>query len=390
MPATTPGWAVRSEAMIRLWYARLPRKLDPVAPRMARALADGAWTTVWREVAAWAPVAMLVLGFLVPWSWPGIGDVYTESLFFLGLAIAVGVLSGTLGLALLAGYVLREILIHDIASSLDALFLRGGSLLVGWLLLAVLVLLLPQLARALTESAVVRMRFLGNRDLRAVVRAILLAAVYSAFVWVWCQAMIVLVRPVFVWLNTSPTYEAVRHVQEDWPQLMAIAATAAVLRAVLAGIVAPRSRRAAMVPALKRQRNAHPRRAGLMWHGMPGFVRVAGAAAGMTLLLAGTFEGWFDAIIAGLAIALLAALGGGLFGLLTGLWAAWMARVPAAVRFVAAMGLGYLLTFQALKIGWAADSLRPVLIGILLTLTLLVVLFPAQRSFGSFTRRAAS
>lgn len=60
------------------------------------------------------------------------------------------------------------------ASSLNAVAHVGAGQVVVWLLLGVLVVLLPQLAHLLTEAGVVRMRFLRNRDVRAVCRPALL------------------------------------------------------------------------------------------------------------------------------------------------------------------------------------------------------------------------
>ena len=48
-------------SLIRYWYARLPRKLAPLVPRVARAVGDGAWAVVWVRMAAWAPVLVFVL-----------------------------------------------------------------------------------------------------------------------------------------------------------------------------------------------------------------------------------------------------------------------------------------------------------------------------------------
>lgn len=367
-------------SLIRYWYARLPRKLAPLVPRVARAVGDGAWAVVWVRMAAWAPVLVFILALFVPRTWPGTLDVYTESPFFLAFAATLSILSGTLGVALLAGNGLREALSHDVASGLNAVIHEGGSRLIVWLLLAVLVVVLPQLSHLVTEAGVVRMRFLRNRDLRAIVRSLLLAVIYPCFVMVWCQAMTVLVRPVFTWTGGSPSFGAVREMQIWWAWLVSAAAAAAVLRGVLEGMVAPRIRCAPEVEALRRERSTFSQMPDAARRRAPEALRILLAVIGMTLLLAGTFERGTDALLAAATIGLLAMLNRGLCGWLTGRWATRVRKVPGALRIATALGFGYVLAVQTLELTWVTDSVQSVMIGTLLTLTLFFLLFPATRS----------
>ncbi len=367
------------ETLIRYWYTRLPRGLAPFAPRVATALGDGGWTTVWVRVAAWAPVIVFGVGLFVPRTWPGTQVVYTESPLFIGMAVALSILSGTWGVALLLANGLREVLSHDMASNLSAVLHVGTGQLVVWLLLSVLVVMLPQFAHLLTEAGVVRMPFLRNSDVRAVCRALLLATIYPCLVLLWCQAVTVLVRPVFTWSGSSPSIEAVSTVGAWWPWIAAAAAGAAIVRVILEGIVAPRMRLAPQAAALTREREASARRPGSALDEMPESLRLAMAAAGMMILLAGMFERVEDVLAAGLGIWLIAMLARGLgAGWLTGGWAFGIGRIPGTVRVVIALGFGYLLTDRVLALGWSGTELRAVMIGTLVTITLFFVLFPAS------------
>jgi hypothetical protein len=366
------------ETLIRYWYARLPRGLAPFVPRIAAALGDGGWTAVWVRVAAWAPVIVFGAGLFVPRTWPGTQVVFTESPLFLGVAVALSILSGTWGVALLLANGLREVLSHDMASSLSAVLHVGAGQLVAWLLLGVLVVMLPQFAHLLTEAGVVRMPFLRNADVRAVCRAMLLATIYPCLVLVWCQAVTVLIRPVFTWSGSSPSIEAVSPVGAWWPWMAAAAAGAALVRGILEGVVAPRMRLGTRAAILTREREASPRRPGSALDEVPEALRIAVGTAGMTILLAGMFARLEDVLAAGLVIGLFAMLARGLgAGWFTGGWAIGMGRIPGAVRVAVALGCGYVLADRLLTLGWAGTELRVMMIGTLLTLTLLFVLFPA-------------
>ncbi len=242
-----------NETLIRYWYARLPRGLAPLVPRIAAAVGDGGWTAGWVRVAAWAPVVVFGIGLFVPRTWPGTQFVYTESPLFLGLAGALSIVSGTCGVALLLANGLREVLSHDMASGLNAVVHVGAGQLVVWLLLGVLVVILPQFAHLLTEAGVVRMPFLHHLDVRAVCRSLLLATIYPCLVLLWCQAVTVLARPVVAWSGTGASIEAISTAGPWWPWVAAAAAGAALVRGILEGIVAPRLRRAADAAALRRE-----------------------------------------------------------------------------------------------------------------------------------------
>jgi len=196
-------------------------------------------------------------------------------------------------------------------------------------------------------------------------------------VLVWCQAVTILVRPVFTWSGSSPSIEAVSTVGAWWPWLAAAAAGAALVRGILEGVVAPRMRLATDAAALTRERQASARQAGNAVDDVPDALRTAVAVGGMTILLAGMFERLEDWLVAALVIGLLAMLARGLGGWLTGGWAIGMRRIPGAVRVAVALGCGYLLADRVLALAWSGTTLRAMMIGTLLTLTLLFMLFPA-------------
>lgn len=361
--------------LVQIWSVHLPVWIDPWAVRLADAFADGAWTARWRKVSAFAPPIAFGVGFLFPVLWPWMKDVYTESLLFLMIVVAGAILSGPVGVMLLLGYVLG-----DLAS---VLFERGygrGPRLAGhfvsYMLLALPAVILPQLGRRMSEQ--IASLWSTESELRHALRALLYALSSGLLAFLWCQAMIVLVRPVFTFARNSPTTEAVIQVQTRWGWVVAVAMLCAAAR-VLVEEVARRSSAGAWITELEQQRWADPARRGLFWRRTPLIVRVALSAMVVTLLLSGTYANLFDAFIVLVTIGVLKAWRSGLFGAFPPWWSKAATKIPVLVRFILAPLIGYALAHAVIAVFWRTGSLRPVMLGALLTLIIFHLLFPHRR-----------
>lgn len=363
------------DPLTRLWCVRLPRALDPWAPPLADALADGAWTAAWPGVAALAPLAALAVGFLAPLAWPGIKYIYSESLTFLMLVVAAAILSAPLGVGLLAGYI-GGVMVFGGASSYYAFaqapLARVGSLVIAYMLLALPAVTLPQLGRRMADELALLIP--SSEELRRVARPALYAVTAALLTFLWCQATVVLIRPVFTWMRGSPTVEAVRNVQVYWRWLVVTAVLAVIARTVLEWGVA---RRAGVVAALEAERWSEPHRRWIQWRRLPLAVRVGLASLAVTLLLAGAYTGWIDAVLMALAVAALAAWRAGLIGgTLPATWHRLLLKVPTLVRYAVAALVGYWLAGIATALLWKTGSFRPVLLGIFASLAMFYVLLP--------------
>lgn len=362
------------DPLTRLWCVRLPRALDPWAPPLADALADGAWTAAWPGVAALAPLAGLAVGFLAPLAWPGIKYVYSESLTFLMVVVGAAILSAPLGVGVLGGYI-AGVAVFGTASAYPFASYplhRIGSLLIVYMLLAIPAVTVPQLARRMADELALLIP--SPEELRRVARAALYAIAAALLVFLWCQATIVLIRPVFTWMRNSPTVEAVRNVQVYWRWLVGTAVVAVVARTVLEWGVA---RRSAVVAVLEAERWSEPHRRWAQWRKLPLPVRVGLAALAVTFLLAGAYTAWIDAVLMALAVAALGAWRTGLIG--GGLPAAWaraVLKVPTLLRYAVAVLVGYWLASVAASALWGTGTFRPVLLGIFLSLVMFYLLLP--------------
>lgn len=365
----------------RFWYVTAPRWLQRPAPRASEAAADGVWTAAWPWVGAAAPVAGFLIGMLFARGLPA-GAPYTVSLPFVAMMAMLAVLHGTAALAAMAGFTAVDLLtawhvsfrgaFRELPWIMQAVRLYG-SLLVGYLLLSMLIVRAPVAVRRVVNGLPTA-RVVTPHAAPAV-RAVLSGLAYAVLVWIWCQAMIVLVRPAFTWLLDNPTVQAVRTVQASWPLLALLAAAAAAGRALLEDRAARRAPRAAAVRALRAEREAETAPTVTT---RP-VVRVAIQAVMTTLLLAGAYSAPLDAVIVLLATALLAAWDQGLAGAPAAMWGRLVLRVPAIVRLGAAMALGYWLAgivVARLWYGWASGTFRPVLFGGLAAMAVFYLLFP--------------
>jgi hypothetical protein len=303
----------------------------------------------------------------------------------MGIIIAGAILSGPAGVMLLLGYA-----ISDLVSTPPFIFYghpvivvasRRGSQLVGYLLLAIPAVLLPQLARSMAEAIGARFR---SPNTRLGARAGLYAAISGALVYLWAQGMVVLIRPAFTWRSghsETPTVAAIHPVQFRWGWLVLAAVAAVIARIWLEDMVARRSQRAGAVSALELERwedTQRPERG----RGLPAVAHAAVFAAGLALLLAGTYRGWFDAFFVLAITGVLGVWRAGLLFRVPAWWERAVARIPAVIRYAAAVLVGYWLTASLYR-GRAPTSFAPLLFGALLTVAIVVVLFPPRTSIAA-------
>jgi hypothetical protein len=378
------------ERLEQIFYLRAPAWLDDWFPHIGNAMSDGAWTTAWRGVGAYAPVAGLAIGLLCRIIFPQILTTFSESLIFMMIVIAASLLSGTVGLGILAGYIIEDLIVGDRAGlytsfnatdlgpGYAALGMAGvlGGKIVSYLLLSIPAVTLPLLVRNLAPS--IKLHTITDPNSRTFALAGLHGAIAGVLVFLWAQSVVVLLRPLFTWVGGAPTVQAISPVQTQWIYLVGVGAIAAAGRVLLQRKLAPTAPRAAAATMLQRQRFTGEGQ-GIL-EKVPGLVRIVIPPVVIAMLLAGTYESWVDAIIVAVVVAVLGLWRSRLIRIipLPSQWSLTIRRIPSLIRLAIAPFIGYWLSTLVLTPMWtnAAFGLRPVMIGSLLTLLVFYVLFP--------------
>ncbi|MEA2574003.1 MAG: hypothetical protein QOH93_1301, partial [Chloroflexia bacterium] len=289
------------ERLEQILYLRAPAWLDDWFPHISNAMSDGAWTTAWRGVGAYAPVVGLAVGLLCRILFPQIFTVFSESLIFMMIVIAAALLSGTVGLGLLAGYIIEDLLLGNRAGVSTDLFSGAGSggpllgtvgmlggKIVSYLLLSIPAVTIPLLVRHLAPS--IKLSTITDPNTRTFALAGLHAAIAGVLVYLWAQSVIVLMRPLFTWVGGVPTFESINPVQDKWLFLVVAGALAAAGRVLMERRLMPTAPRAAVATTLQRQRFTGEGK-GIL-EKVPELARVVIPPVVISMLLAGTYESW--------------------------------------------------------------------------------------------------
>lgn len=168
--------------------------------------------------------AVVAIGVVFSLARIGILDLYTESIPFLILALAAGLLSRTTGMLMVAVHVVFDLLraLTGFGDTFGPASIQGPEQLVGRLitywLLWMLVVIIPTLQRVSHYAAI---DWLARRGTPTIVAAPASAAVAAGFVYLWSTAEPFLIRPAFA---GSPTVEAMEPQRTGW--LIALAAFA--------------------------------------------------------------------------------------------------------------------------------------------------------------------
>jgi hypothetical protein len=132
----------------RLMYCHLSDLSIPAIPVVADAVADGSWAFM-SPLTAYAPLAALAIA-VTPVLTNSIINVYTGTGIFVVTACFGAILSGTVGVILLTGYLVGAVIVTLLRIdtwTLTTLFDEPARLFVGGLALAIPTLFIPRVAR---------------------------------------------------------------------------------------------------------------------------------------------------------------------------------------------------------------------------------------------------
>lgn len=362
------------QLLSNLWWVRLPHLARRGGVTPAAALTDGLYLTAWPPVAAFLPPFVLLLGLFFGWLHPGF-TVFSESRMLLLLATLLGVLSGHLGALFLAGFAFGDYFLFYPAwmytGNVPLNFLYRFALVIEYALLGMLTIQIPLMTKALlAQFYFVAKLGRGFSVLFAFIGHVLLTAV---LVYLWGQAVPVLIRPVYTWSGRQPPVSAVVILQNAIWLLLVVAALASIARMALQVFVAlspVHSERLAAFETEIIKDDSKP-----LTERLPKVLRALLAGAWGALLLSGMYEIWLEGVVVGFVIFCLQAARLGVILVPLGAWARWMAKVPLVIRLGIAAGIVYFLADLILP-QMRGGSFRPILILTVIALVLFYFLSP--------------
>ncbi len=182
-----------------LWWDAVPQRCSRLSGALGVVLRDGHHLRALPLLAAAAPPAALLVGFIAGWRHPLATDLYTTSLFLMALGLLVGVMSAAVGFWLVLGYAAGDIILGVRGAAFSGSFASVGTtwaaLLLTDAILALLIVLIPITARVLAGELAVR--WLPGRG--PIPGAAIAAVAAAALTFAWTQAALVLTRPFFSW-----------------------------------------------------------------------------------------------------------------------------------------------------------------------------------------------
>lgn len=144
----------------------------------------------------------------------GITDIYTESMVFMLIALAIGIASPAAGLLLVLLHIPFDLVAASMSyPELEPFLAALAGRAVSWWLLWLLVVAIPLMARAL-PGAVLASGQPADRMLRTVLAYLAGAVTIAVLLFMWVAAMPFVIRPVFTWTVASyPTTPAIYPLQ---------------------------------------------------------------------------------------------------------------------------------------------------------------------------------
>lgn len=334
-------------APARWWWLDGPRLAVRVSRSLGFSLVDGHFLVAVRPIAAWLPPALGLVGLLAGSLTLGYERVFSEALWIVLLAVAVGFVGTGPACWFVAGFAVGDFFLGQ--PDLTYSSFRGGLLddgvlagllrlkvpmLIGYLLLAALVVLLPRLSRALIAD-IPRAKSLP-RAASFAVAAVLNVVIVGIGVRLWAEASAVLVRPLFTWQSRRPTTEAVVTLQERVDVLVGVAVGATLVRYGLLWWQSASPARLAATVAVERDLAAGTgERPALERVPLP--LRSLAVALTTTLLVAGVLDTWLVGLVVFAVFAAVRLVQDRVIPLPLEGWRRIVGRIPVLIRLAVAL-----------------------------------------------------
>ncbi|NCR54817.1 MAG: hypothetical protein GPJ10_15920 [Microcystis aeruginosa L211-07] len=256
-----------------------------------------------------------------------------------------------------------------IGNIFQTFFVVQIPLLLSYALLSILLISIPLTSQGLRLQTVPRLKTLGTIGL--VTEGLLQALIQSTLVFVWTQAVPILIRPVYTWQGITPPVAAIQPLQYNGQMLALLAGILGAVRIFLEfksssdSQVKERGEKLREVLLSRKMPN----------NSLPPVIGVFIKAICSTAMLSGMLSNWFEAIILGLSITGVMLLRDSTPKKLIG-WANIVNRFPILLRLIAATWLSYFLASMIIELMWRGDSFISIVISTMVGIMIFALLMP--------------
>jgi hypothetical protein len=369
-------WDDWTSRAAELAWVEAPLRARRLSLPLAQVLADGHHLAAWPGRAGALPPLALLLGLLTGWRHWGFDHVFSESLALLALLVLLSSVGGGPAALFALGFACGDFFLSDLPWSP---FLRVRlPALIEYLLLA-LPAVIPVTAKTLLAQLPPPASL--SRRARFGLAALGQVGLTAGLVYLWAQAVPILIRPVFTWVGSAPTVAAMEPLQRRLGWVVAAAVLGAAVRMAVQSSTAFHPHAAARLDRLEdRFRSAPPVQPAA--ERIPAPLQVAGRTALTLLLLAGMLQYWVDAVLLAALVALLHAARMRLVPVPLGRWPAVAERIPLLLRFALALVIVYLASRSVLaqEASRETATFRPIvlLVGFAMLVTFLLAPGPPR------------
>lgn len=272
--------------------------------------------------------------------------VYTANFTVLTALMILGTISVRGGAWAFCGFVVADGIRQFSGDFGELSFGYVVAVVASWIFLHLLLVSLPQSARALTS-------FKGRFS---VFSGLLCAICVGAFAELWTRLSMIALRPLFIWRGQEMDLQLVEFIEYEWTfegftfhQLAWLALAAGLVHWVMSSITL-----ALNLPIPSKAIDDSSKLAAKL----PWYVGAFGKSVSFTAIIAGIFTTVIGAVLFGLsifgAIAIRAIASS---HSLVGRWDGWMLRIPAPIRLIASYALSFYLAVFLVEIlrdsfGW--------------------------------------
>ncbi len=363
----------------RFNWVVLPTQLGKLSRKLLASSTDGYFIAA---TGAGSFLTPLLFAAGLTWGWLQFDYfyVYTESLWFLVLAILLGSFSSHLGLVFTIGFILGDFFLADT----HYIKYQGATRTLALVISYIVLLLVTIVPAIVIKNLVVEIKLPATVDLttKLIAGAILYAALTYFYLYFWANMAPVLIRPVFTWHDGQPTVPAITILQNKTDWLVWPGVGMAILRLVL-------QTRMALNPANQpfyKTMESHFFNVSLnrpVTSYINPWIRTFLFACITAFTLSGILLDWTSTIIVGALAFLFQALSAGLIPrpAFINKWSERIYKIPAVFRVVAAFIVIFFITKYIVSAMWQSGrNFLPLIIATCFAFLILFLLNPGKPS----------